>query len=88
MRKSRNINFTSASSIDSYGEPAIEYLREMEQIIQYLSQGDRYCDIAEKKCKGISAIKRFCSELRETFHCKTNAQLVAKYFKGEIDVFR
>ncbi|MDA0910076.1 MAG: hypothetical protein O2809_00770 [Proteobacteria bacterium] len=88
MRKSPYINFLNARSILGNSSKALSELDDMEQIIRFLAEGDRYDEIASKKQMPVGSIKRKCTEIREHFHCKTNAQLVYKYVKGEIDVFR
>lgn len=88
MRKSTYINFLNAKLLLSKDDKSLDDLSDMEEIIRFLAYGDRYEEIAEKKHVPVGSVKRMCCEMREHFHCKTNAQLVYKYIRGEIDVFR
>jgi len=82
------INFLNTRSILVHGSKSLSELSDMEQIIHFLAQGDRYLEIADKKQVPVGSVKRMCCELRANFNCKTNAQLVYKYSTGEIDAFK
>ena len=88
MRSSTYINFLNKRSIMQHGDKALCALKDMERIIKFLSQGDSYDDVSKKKAMSTTSIRRLCVEIREHFHCETDAELVYKYTRGEIDVFK
>ncbi|MDA0910047.1 MAG: hypothetical protein O2809_00625 [Proteobacteria bacterium] len=88
MRSSTYINFLSEKSIMQHGDKALYALKDMKRIIEFLSQGDSYDDLSKKRAMSITSIRKLCIEIREHFQCETDAELIYKYTRGEIDVFR